>query len=151
MALRVLIAFATPVRRPAPLPRREARSLIGRAVRATLGRLGHSRAEVSVALLGDEAIADMNQRFLGHEGPIDVISFALYDAGEAPVGDVYIGWDQALRQAALHEVPPAEEIARLAIHGTLHVLGFDHPTEGERERSEMWRVQEEILRKVLQP
>jgi probable rRNA maturation factor len=54
-----------------------------------------------------------------------------------------------LRQAAdLGEVP-AVELARLVVHGTLHILGHDHPEGTERERSSMWKWQEEILQKVV--
>jgi probable rRNA maturation factor len=69
----------------------------------------------------------------------------LYEEGETPVGDVYIGIRQAARQAESHGLPLAEELARLAVHGTLHVLGFDHPIGADRVRSPMWREQERIL------
>jgi probable rRNA maturation factor len=115
------------------------------AVRATLRHEGVADAEVSVTLMADDEIAELNVRYLQHEGPTDVISFALYEDGEDPVGDVYIGFEQALRQAAALGVAPTHEIARLAVHGTLHVLGHDHPPGEERLDSEMWRVQEAIV------
>jgi probable rRNA maturation factor len=102
-------------------------------------------AELSVTLLGDRAIAALNAEWLRHDGPTDVIAFPLYEEGEPPVGDVYIGVRQAGRQAAALGVPVSEELARLAIHGTLHVLGFDHPAGPDRVRSPMWREQERIL------
>lgn len=123
--------------------------LVEGAVRATLEARGLQDAEISVTLLGDRAIAALNQRWLGHEGPTDVLSFALYDDGEAPVGDVYIGARQALRQARELGVPPLQELARLAIHGTLHVLGEDHPAGTARVSSPMWREQERILADVM--
>lgn len=123
--------------------------LLERAAAATFRAAGAADAELSITLLDDAGIAALNERYLGHEGPTDVISFALYDEGEPPLGDVYIGHAQALRQAKLNGVAESEELARLAIHGTLHVLGEAHPEGDERLDSPMWRAQERILREVL--
>jgi probable rRNA maturation factor len=132
---------------PDSLDRRSIRTLLGRAVRATLLRLEVTAGEVSVTLLEDVAIERLNREYLRHEGPTDVISFALHDPGEPPLGDVYIGLDQAVRQAREHGVDLQEELTRLAVHGTLHVMGYDHP-DGDRTGSEMWQIQEEIIRGV---
>ncbi|HEX7091474.1 MAG TPA: rRNA maturation RNase YbeY [Longimicrobiales bacterium] len=152
MPPRVRVSVAATPRReigPQPLPRRALERLLGRAARATLAAEGVTRGELSLTLLSDSAMTELNRRYLGRRGPTDVIAFPLYEGDEAPVGDVYIGYDQALRQAAALGVPAAEELARLAIHGTLHILGYDHP-EGQRERSRMWQVQERILREVME-
>jgi probable rRNA maturation factor len=119
-----------------------------RAVQATLRDRAVTDAEISLTLLGDAEIQALNQRYLGHDGPTDVLSFPLYEPGEPPVGDIYIGYAQALRQAEALGVPESEELARLAVHGTLHVLGYDHPEGEDRESSEMWRLQEEILARL---
>jgi probable rRNA maturation factor len=119
--------------------------LIRRAARAALRSEGVRDAELSVTLLDDDGIAALNARFLQHERPTDVIAFALFDAGETPVGDIYLGFQQIARQAAAHDVPLADETARVTIHGTLHVLGFDHPDDESRLHSEMWQRQEQIL------
>lgn len=126
-----------------------ATTLVERAATAALVARGVHDAELSVTLLGDRAIATLNRQWLGHEGPTDVLSFPLWGPGEPPVGDVYIGARQALRQAAALGVPARQELARLAIHGTLHVLGLDHPPDDEREASPMWREQERILADVI--
>jgi len=128
---------------PAPNP-----AQLERAVRHVLNAERVAGAEISVALLGDEEIARLNEQYLGHEGPTDVISFPLHAAGEAPLGDVYIGAEQAARQAAELGVPIEEELLRLVIHGTLHVLGYDHPDDG-RADSPMYRRQEALLAEVL--
>jgi probable rRNA maturation factor len=124
--------------------------LLEDAVVATVRARGLNDAEISLTLLGDEAIADLNRRFLRHEGPTDVISFALFEEGELPVGDVYIGYEQALRQAADNGVSAEQELARLAVHGTLHVLGEDHPEGEERVESPMWALQERIVAGLFQ-
>ncbi|MEW5926475.1 MAG: rRNA maturation RNase YbeY [Gemmatimonadota bacterium] len=128
-----------------PLPE----EAVERAVRATLRAEGHGEGEVSVAFLGDAEITSLNREYLEHDRPTDVISFALHGEGEPPLGDVYVGVEQALRQAGELGVDPREELLRLAVHGTLHVLGWDHPEGEERAESGMFRRQEEILRAVL--
>lgn len=125
---------------------RDYRDVARAAVEATLAARGITVAEVSLTLLDDMAIHALNRDHLDHDWTTDVLSFALYQADEAVLGDVYIGYDQAVRQAAEAEVDVAEEVARLAVHGTLHVLGFDHPDDAAGRRdSEMYRVQEAIV------
>jgi probable rRNA maturation factor len=106
-------------------------------------------AQLSITLLDDDAIAELNRRYLGHDGPTDVLAFALQGEAEPPLGDVYIGYQQALRQAGELGVEPAHELARLAVHGTLHVLGYDHPEGDDRTASPMWELQERLLRELL--
>ena len=130
----------------APEGARVPRGLIDRALRATLRREEISRAELSVTFVGDPEIAELHGRYLGRAEVTDVLSFALHKEGEDPLGDVYVGHAQALRQAAGVGADADREMARLAVHGTLHVLGYDHPEGPERVRSKMYRVQEEVLR-----
>ena len=119
------------------------------AVRAVLAEEGIEVAEVSLALLDDEAIQALNRRHLGHDRPTDVIAFALWDEGEPVVGDVYIGVEEAARQAADAGVPREEELVRLAVHGTLHVLGWTHPdAPDERPASPMYRHQEALVARL---
>jgi probable rRNA maturation factor len=119
------------------------------AVRHVLMAQRVDEAEISVALLGDESIAQMNQEYLEHQGPTDVITFAMHEGDEPPLGDIYIGVEQAVRQAAEFGATPAEEVLRLAVHGTLHVLGYTHPDGAERTDSEMFARQESLLRSFL--
>ena len=120
-----------------------------KAVILTLSSEGIEDAEISVTLLDDEAIRELNREYLDHDYPTDVLAFALHDEGEPLLGDVYLGLEHARRQAGELELPLAEEMARLAIHGTLHVLGYDHPTGSDRESSELFRKQEAILGSLL--
>lgn len=130
--------------------RRVPRALLERAVRRTLVAEGADGGELSVALLGDDAIRALNRDHLGHDRVTDVLAFALHGRGEPVLGDVYLGVPQARRQAAEADVTEAEELVRLAVHGTLHVLGWDHPAAGPaRLRSPMWTRQEELVAEVL--
>lgn len=125
------------------------RRLLARAARAALRHELVDGAELSVTLLDDAAIAALNRQYLSHDGPTDVIAFPLFADNEPVVGDVYIGAQQAARQAAAHEVSVEEELARLTVHGVLHVLGFDHPAGEERLSSLMWQLQEQIVNSVV--
>lgn len=126
-------------------------ALLEAAVRHTWEAEGRGPGEVSVTLLGDEAIAGLNRTYLHRDGPTDVIAFSLGNPGGAspPVGDVYVGAAQAGRQAREYGVSLREELVRLTVHGTLHVLGYDHPEGEERVESPMFLRQEELVRAVL--
>lgn len=119
------------------------------AVRHALRAEGVSEGEFSVALLADDEIAALNRQYLGRDRPTDVIAFHLHEAGEPPLGDVYVGVAQATRQAEAFAATPEEEVLRLAVHGTLHVLGWDHPEGGDRGASPMFARQEALLREFL--
>ncbi len=93
-------------------------------------------------------MAELHGRYLGCPEVTDVLSFALHATGRDPVGDIYVGRGQAVRQAAEEGVDAEEEMMRLAVHGTLHVLGYDHPEGPDRDSCEMYRVQEEVLRSL---
>lgn len=119
------------------------------AVRHVLRAEGVTEGEVSVALVGDDEITALNRQWLDHDWATDVISFNLNGPGEPPLGDVYLGVEQAARQAAELGADPGEELLRLAVHGTLHVLGYEHPGGADRADSEMFRRQEALLREFL--
>ena len=111
------------------------RSLAANAVRAVLRSARVRRAVVSVTFVNDRTIARLNRRHLGRRGATDVIAFGFAQAGTdgAVMGDVYIAVDAA-RRSAQRRGPFAvrEELVRLVVHGTLHVLGFDHPEDESR-------------------
>ena len=127
------------------------RELVDRALREALRGEGVSAAEFSVTFVGDPEIARLHGRYLERPRVTDVISFALHGEGDEPLGDVYIGYEQALRQAADAGVAPAEELVRLAVHGVLHVLGYDHPEGADRTESHMFAVQEGVVRRAVGP
>jgi rRNA maturation RNase YbeY len=105
---------------------------------------------LSISLVDDSEIAELNREHRGKDKPTDVLSFPLYEAGEqalAPstnsgqgperlLGDVVISIDTARRQAADYDAPLQNELYRLLIHGILHVLGHDHEEPAERAAME---------------
>jgi len=108
-------------------------------------------AQISVTFLDDRRMAALNRKHLGHRGATDVISFGFAPAARnGPlVGDIYIAPGLARRNAKAHGAGVREELLRLVVHGTLHVLGHDHPDGESRYASPMWRRQERLLRPLL--
>jgi len=108
-------------------------------------------AMLSITFVGRATMSQLNHRYLGHHGPTDVISFGLGRVGKrgAIVGDVYICAEIARENAKAQGISAGEELLRLVIHGTLHVLGHDHPLGAGRAMSPMWLRQEKILARVL--
>jgi len=123
---------------------------VRRVAAAVLRAEGVRDALVSIAFVSAREIARLNKRHLGHAGATDVISFALGAgkerlAAHPVVGDIYIAPDVARANAVRFGRGVREELARLVVHGTLHVLGHNHPDGTERTTSRMWRRQERLL------
>ena len=114
--------------------------------------------EVSLLFVDEDAIAQLNEQFLGKKGPTDVLSFPIEDepgpTGRSPdfggtgpgtmaeqgtltlLGDVVICPSVAAVNATEHEVALDDELALLVVHGLLHLLGMDHDKDAEAERME---------------
>ncbi len=111
-------------------------------------------ARVELTLLDPAAMRRLNRRAFGRRALTDVIAFALPQPDDTLLGDVYICPAAAARWASTTENGRRttddvdEELIRLAVHGTLHVLGYDHPVGAGRTRSAMWRRQERYVRRL---
>lgn len=111
--------------------------------------------EVSLTFMDDASIQEVNREYRGKNQPTDVISFALEELGEGEIaivsnspmprvlGDIIISVDTAIEQAKEYDHPLKREMGFLALHGLLHLLGYDHMTEEEEQ--EMFGRQKEIL------
>ncbi len=129
--------------------RLDRRLLLARA-RKLLAATGCARSELSIALVDDDAIAELNARHRGKDRPTDVLSFSLVEGEHADrrgalLGDVVIGIETAARQARARHRSLDEEVARLLVHGTLHLLGHDHEEDEEArvmraEERRVWRA-----------
>lgn len=130
----------------APLSRERVRAI----VRATLRSAGVKQALLSVTFVTAAAMARLNRRHLEHAGPTDVIafSFAPITRRSPVVGDIYIAPEVARRNARAHGEGVRREVVRLVVHGTLHVIGHDHPDGADRTRSPMWRTQERLVQRL---
>lgn len=123
---------------------------LGRVAARVLRWEGARRARVELALLGPTAMRRLNRRATGRRGLTDVIAFTLPQPDGAVLGDVYICPAAARGFVARDGAATlAEELVRLAVHGTLHVLGYDHPDGRGRMRSAMWRRQERYVRRLV--
>ena len=128
-----------------------ARARVGAIARRVLVSEGVREAIVSITFLGTRAMAALNRKHLGHRGATDVISFGFSEGTRrGPViGDIYIAPDIARENARRHDASVREEVARLIVHGVLHVLGYDHADDESRVESPMWRRQERLLSRVV--
>jgi len=121
--------------------------LIEHAVLAALKHQGIKfGGEVSVLIVEDDEMAQLNAQYRGKDGPTDVLSFT-QDFGPNDkyvcLGDIIINIDAMRRQAVEYGHSEAREMAFLTVHSTLHLLGYDH--DSEAAESCMFAVQEEIL------
>lgn len=107
-------------------------------------------ALVSLTLLTPRRMAALNVRHLRHAGPTDIITFGFRDPAGALIGDLYICPAVASANAKAFGVSQREELLRLAVHGSLHVLGHEHPEGASRTTSPMWKLQERLLKRVLE-
>lgn len=110
-------------------------------------------SEVDVTLVDDERIHELNREYRGADRPTDVLSFALNEgdmsepeAARLLLGDVIISAERALAQSREYDHSLAREICYLAVHGTLHLLGYDHGTP--EDTAVMRQKEEEALRSL---
>jgi probable rRNA maturation factor len=110
-------------------------------------RLDAPVGAINFIIVDDREMARLHRGYSGIRGTTDVLTFDLSDAPRARVdGDIYICLDQARRQAKEYGVPLYLELARLAVHGVLHLAGFDdHSEDG---RAEMRRLEDRSLSAV---
>ena len=137
---------------PRGLPALDRRRLRGRAQRM-LRALEMPGAEISISLVDDSAISELNATYREKQGATDVLSFSLLEGDHserrgALLGDVVVSLETAARQAARGGRSLDQEVLRLLIHGALHLLGHDHEEAGEARRM---RVEERRLWRLLWP
>lgn len=129
------------------------KAMIADTARATLRSERVRHAMLSITLLDRRGIARMNKLHIGHTGPTDVISFGFTRAtpGDPVIGDIYISPEVAKKNAKASGVSVREEMTRLVVHGTLHILGYEHPESDERMQSAMWKRQERVVKRLATP
>lgn len=118
-----------------------------------LTEVGAGEATVSLSLVRDPEMRELNREHRRKDAPTDVLSFPLYEpadferngrtrprvpaaAGERMLGDIVISVDTARAQSAAYDAPLEREVERLLIHGVLHLCGHDHERPDERRRME---------------
>ncbi|MCK4324882.1 MAG: rRNA maturation RNase YbeY [Armatimonadetes bacterium] len=109
-------------------------------------QLGTTVDSLSVALVDDARISRLNRQLLQHSGPTDVIAFEAEQDAEGSSGEIIISVQTAQRQAQQYGHSLMAELCLLAIHGLLHVMGYEDQTEAGR--AEMERIQESLMDEV---
>ncbi len=116
-----------------------------------------AESAVTVVITDDDEIQRLNRDYLDEDRPTDVLSFAanegndegdfvIPDELESYLGDVIVSYPTALAQATERSESVEQELALLIVHGCLHLIGYDHADDQEREA--MWALQDEILRSL---
>lgn len=114
------------------LPKRKVYEPIVRAVQTALSQHTAPEGEVVLTLTDSEQLLALNRQFRKVDSTTDVLTFPGPDRFSNVLGDVIINWDMAQTQAKIRGVRDVEEAAMLAVHGTLHLLGFDDHSDEDR-------------------
>lgn len=121
---------------------------VRRVISSCLKRLDVEAAEVHVLITGDERIRELNRRYRGKDRATDVLSFP--DGDELPsgltlLGEIVISLDAARRQAQTLGHDEVREISELVLHGTLHLLGYDHARDRGKMNGLELQMREELF------
>jgi len=123
--------------------------IIEKVIKATSKKLNIKNSIISIVLVDNEKIHEINKTYRQVDRPTDVISFAFLDESINPLseltnlGEIYISLEKAHTQAIEYGHSFIRELSFLTVHGLLHLLGYDH-MEKEEEK-EMFELQDEIL------
>jgi len=129
----------------------EATPIARRAVAEAAAALSTPGAELAIVLSDDSAIRLLNRAWRGIDRATNVLSFPAARAGGEPplIGDIVLGYQTIAREARAQRKPFADHVAHLAVHGFLHLLGYDHEHDADAEVME--RVERDVLRRLAIP
>lgn len=125
---------------------------VQRKARVALSALDCPDGELSILILDDAGIAELNEQYLDRKGPTNVIAFPMREGNFGDVtpdllGDVVISADTAHREAREAGIDFDERLTWLLVHGVLHLFGYDHEDSPERER-EMEAKSRELMKRI---
>jgi probable rRNA maturation factor len=129
-------------------------TIVKSAVLAAAKAASTPRAGLAIVLCDDSAIRALNRRWRGQNAPTNVLSFPAATPGKRPpdtphIGDIVIAYQTTAREAIAEGKPFKHHLAHLAVHGFLHLLGYDHATERDAQRME--RTERAILKRIAVP
>ncbi|MDF1719857.1 MAG: rRNA maturation RNase YbeY [Minwuia sp.] len=130
----------------------DAVATVQRAVRSAIAGFDAADAmgDISVALMDDASIRVLNRDFRNKDAATNVLSFPLDGEAEmlppgenAPLGDIAVALETVQREAAAEEKDFGDHLSHMIVHGTLHLLGYDHEQDDDAE--EMEALEREVL------
>jgi rRNA maturation RNase YbeY len=104
---------------------------------------GHTTAEVTFIFTDDESLRGLKKQFFDMDVYTDVITFNLEDEGEPLEGEIYISWDRVKDNALTLNVNVDEELQRMVVHSSLHLVGYEDDTADAK--AEMVKLEEKYL------
>jgi len=123
--------------------------MVRKIAKEILSALGSPDGELSLSFVADPEMTALNQKYLSRPYSTDVLAFSMREGDFSEIsphllGDVVVSVEVAKKQADVHGYSLEEELCLLIIHGTLHLLGFEHETLGAQAR-EMRKKEKELL------
>lgn len=103
------------------------------AALGVLGEAGYQHGALSIAVVDDPSMHELNRRHLDHDYPTDVLSFLLEEEGDHLEGEVIVSADTAAANATEYGWPAASELLLYVLHGTLHLVGYRDKTDEEQQ------------------
>jgi probable rRNA maturation factor len=123
-----------------------AKALMRRAIRQAAAALSTPPAELAIVLTDNAKMRALNRNWRGIDAATNVLSFPAKNAGGRHIGDIVLAHETVRREARREHKPFAEHLAHLAVHGFLHLLGYDH--EDEDDALKMEETERTILRRL---
>jgi probable rRNA maturation factor len=125
-----------------------------RAISAAAAPMQLEESELAIVLTDDAAVRKLNRRWRGSDKATNVLSFPAHGlvppgSGPRPLGDVVIAYETMAREAQEQGLPLTHHLTHLAVHGFLHLLGYDHESETEAETME--QLERDILARLDVP
>jgi len=129
---------------------RKVKSTVRRAVARAARTLSTTAAELAIVLTDDSAMRLLNRDWRGIDAATNVLSFPTKTAGgKTHLGDIVLAFETISAEARAEHKPFAHHVAHLAVHGFLHLVGYDH--EHDEDAAAMEQVEREILRSLAVP
>ena len=128
------------------------RAVVRRAIGRAAATVSTSGTELAIVLTDDSAIRELNRLWRGKDAATNVLSFPTQrkTADEPPhLGDIVLAYETIAREAGAEHKPFAHHVAHLAVHGFLHLLGYDHDKDADAETME--ETERKILRRLHIP
>ncbi|MGA2312133.1 MAG: rRNA maturation RNase YbeY [Xanthobacteraceae bacterium] len=129
----------------------DVRPVARRAIREAAALLAIPATELAIVLTDDSGVRLLNRAWRGVDAPTNVLSFPTKCAGNDPplIGDIVLAYETIAGEARAEHKPFAHHVAHLAVHGFLHLLGYDHVRDEDAEVME--RVELDVLRRLAIP